>query len=58
MFRLLRRLFEDEYAGSTVEWLLVSTASVLMFSAIAQGINLIIWYLFTRGAIVISTPFG
>ncbi len=58
MKKLLIRLLRDEYAGSSVEWILVTGASFLLFSALAYSISTIIAYIFTRSEIIISTPFG
>lgn len=48
----------DEQAGSTVEWLLVSCASVILFASLSFLINIMINFIFTRTALIISTPFG
>lgn len=48
----------EEGAGSTVEWLLVACASLILFSAVASLINILINVIFTRTALIISTPFG
>lgn len=55
---LLRRLLAEDSAGSTVEWLLVACASLILFSAGATLINVLINVIFTRIALIISTPFG
>lgn len=56
--RFLRALHESQSAGSTVEWLLVSGASLILFSTLALLINTMISFIFTRTAVVICTPFG
>lgn len=48
----------EEGAGSTLEWLLVACASLILFSAVASLINILINVIFTRTALIISTPFG
>lgn len=58
MVAFLRRLARNETAGSTVEWLLVATASVVLFATLSTLINLMISFIFTRTAIVITSPFG
>jgi hypothetical protein len=48
----------DESGGSTVEWMLVATVVLILFSSIGVIVNGMIGFIFYRTAVIIVTPYG
>ena len=58
MREFLANLMSDESGGSAVEWMLVTTVVLILFSTIALIVNSMIGFIFYRTAVIIVTPYG